>query len=192
MNDLAKILLSRMLMNENEKIMKKIVIVGLDNSGKTSIILSLQKNTNILSYYSLKPTSGLDIVKIEDEVAKFSIWELGGQEKYRRNYLRDIGKYTSGADKIIFVIDVQDIPRYQIALQYLEEIVMQLKQDKNYPEISVFLHKFDPGLEEIKNFTSDTISSRLLNRINNIIPSEFDYKIFKTTIYTVFQKTLLQ
>ncbi|NVM29971.1 MAG: 50S ribosome-binding GTPase [Candidatus Helarchaeota archaeon] len=177
---------------EKKKDLKKIIIIGLDNSGKTSIILSLQKNTNILSYFSLKPTQGLDIVKVEDQDALFSIWELGGQEKYRKNYFKDLGKYTEGADKIIFVIDVQDIPRYKLALQYLEEIVNHLQKEQEKPEIAVFLHKFDPGLEEIKNFTSDDISTRLLNRINSIIPSEFDLKIFKSTIFTVFQKTLLQ
>ena len=93
---------------------------------------------------------------------------------------------------IIFLVDVQDIPRYKLALQYFEEIVNYLIETEIKPQISIFLHKFDPSLEEIKNFDSETIASRLLNRINSIIPSELEYHIFKTTIFTVFQKTLLQ
>ena len=39
----------------------KILIMGLDNSGKTSILISLSKDSNILSYCSIKPTIGCDI-----------------------------------------------------------------------------------------------------------------------------------
>lgn len=176
----------------SEENVTKIVIMGLDNCGKTSILLSLQKKTNILSYFSLKPTQGLNILKLQSEGKDFSVWELGGQVKYRAEYLKDVEKYTLGADRILFVIDVQDVQRYQLALQYLEAMISQLIKTKDRPEISVFLHKFDPGLEEIESFTSEMLSSRLLNRINTIIPSDFEFHIFKTTIFTIFQKTLLQ
>ena len=45
----------------------KILIMGLDNSGKTSILLSLRKDTNLLSYCALKPTLGIDIKKFDTE-----------------------------------------------------------------------------------------------------------------------------
>lgn len=164
--------------------------MGLDNSGKTSILLSLQKTTNLLSYFSLKPTQGLNIIKLEDGGHEFSVWDLGGQEKYRNEYLSNLKKFTGEADKIIFVIDVQDIPRYEAALNYLTEIIKRLKSNK--VELSIFLHKFDPGIEEIASFSADKISSTLLNRINSMIPDKYKYNIFKTTIFTVFQKTMLQ
>ncbi len=173
-----------------ERKVSKIVIMGLDNSGKTSILLSLQKTTNLLSYFSLKPTQGLNIVKLEDGGHEFSVWDLGGQQKYREEYLSNLEKFTGEADKIIFVIDVQDIPRYEAALKYLAAIIDQVKDVK--VEFSIFLHKFDPGIEEIANFSAEKISATLLNRMNSIIPDKYKYNIFKTTIFTVFQKTLLQ
>ncbi|MHA1266081.1 MAG: ADP-ribosylation factor-like protein [Candidatus Helarchaeota archaeon] len=173
-----------------EKQRVKIVIIGLDNSGKTSILLSLQKHTNLLSYFSLKPTQGLDIVKIEDETKQYSIWELGGQEKYREGYLKNLKKYTMQADQIIFVIDVQDIPRYELALEYLSQVYDHLKDEPI--ELSIFLHKFDPGLEEIEKFSTEQISKTLISRINSIISPDFNFKIYKTSIYTVFRKILLQ
>ena len=42
---------------------EKILVLGLDNSGKTSIVLALKGNENLLSYYSLKPTKGIQINK---------------------------------------------------------------------------------------------------------------------------------
>lgn len=170
----------------------KIVIMGLDNSGKTSILLGLQKKTNLLSYYALKPTQGLNITSITEKNQIYSIWELGGQAKYRGEYLQDLQKYTHKADKIIFVVDVQDIPRYKIAFDYLEKIMVYLKSTDERPELSIFFHKFDPGLEEIESFSSESISSRLINRLVSIVPSGFDYHIYKTSIYTVFERTLLR
>lgn len=170
----------------------KILIMGLDNSGKTSILLGLLKKTNLLSYYALKPTQGLNITNLKEENKSYNIWELGGQEKYRDEYLKDLRKYTQAADKIIFVIDVQDIPRYKMALDYLEKIMNYLKSIEERPELSIFLHKFDPGLDEIETFSSESISTRLINRLSTIIPSKFDYHIFRTSIYTVFERKLLR
>ncbi|NVM55178.1 MAG: GTP-binding protein [Candidatus Helarchaeota archaeon] len=168
---------------------RKIVLIGLDNSGKTSILLSLQGTTNILSFFSLKPTLGLNIIKIEEEGKEYTIWELGGQQKYRKKYLEDLDKYTQGADEVIFVIDVQATDRYELALQYLADIFRQLKKDEI--EFSIYFHKFDPDLEKIKRFSTEQITSILRNRINSIIPPDYNYEIFKTTIYTIFQKTQL-
>ena len=169
----------------------KILIMGLDNSGKSSILLSLTKTTNLLSYFSLKPTKGINIVKIEDQNTSFHIWDFGGQEQYRQQYLLDFGKYSEVVDKIIFVIDVQDIHRYDAALKYLEDI-LHLVIDKTELQLSIFLHKFDPYIEALENYSEEKINTRLVNKINEIIADNFNFKIFKTTIYTVFQKSLLQ
>ena len=96
----------------------KILVMGLDNSGKTSIILSLKKDTNLLSYYSLQPTQGLNITNIEDQGVTYNIWDFGGQEQYRQDYLINFEKHIQGVNRVIYVIDVQDSERYEIALQY--------------------------------------------------------------------------
>jgi len=167
---------------------KKIVLLGLDNCGKTSILLSLTRNTNLLSFYSLKPTAGVSIVNYSDsEGPTFNIWDLGGQEKYRQEYLSKLDQYLE-ADKIIFVIDIQDYERYDLALSYLNEIVKAIQEKKKPIDLSIFLHKFDPGLEQQANFTDESIRMNLLDRIQEIFPADYQYEIFKTTIYTVFQK----
>lgn len=125
--------------------------MGLDKAGKTSILLSLEKNTNLLSYCSLKPTPGINIVNLEDINSQFSIWDFGGQAQYRADYLENMDKYITGVDKIIFVLDVQDIERYELALQYLKDIVDCIKINEQNIDFSVFLHKFDPNLENLIN-----------------------------------------
>ena len=169
----------------------KIVLVGLDNSGKTSIVLSLQKGTNLLSYCVLKPTAGVNIVNVEQEDKKFNIWDLGGQEMYRDKYLKDLDKQFVGANKILFVIDVQDVNRYENALEYLDQIMKYITENNIKVDFSIFLHKFDPGIENQKNFSEKAIATNLLDKIKKIMPKNFKYNVFKTTIYTIFQKQLL-
>lgn len=162
--------------------------MGLDNSGKTSILISLRKNANILSYFSLRPTKGVAIERFEGQ--NIVCWDLGGQKKYREEYLKDLGKYVKETDKIIFVIDVQDIKRYELALEYLGRVVENLISSNTNIDFSIFLHKFDPNLNKRDKFRDidNTIESKLVSEIRKIIPSNFNYDIFKTTIYTVFEK----
>ncbi|TFF98936.1 MAG: GTP-binding protein [Promethearchaeota archaeon] len=172
----------------------KILIMGLDNSGKTSILISLSKDSNILSYCSIKPTIGCDIKTIETQDLLMSIWDFGGQAKFREEYLTNFKNYLEGANKIIFVIDVQDIKRYELALEYFKNILNLLKEGGYFIELSIFLHKYDPNLSMKEEFEKidEIVESKLINELIGIIPPEFDYKLFKTSIYTVFDKYLIQ
>ena len=167
----------------------KILIMGLDNSGKTSILISLRKDANILSYFSLRPTIGIAIEKFEDQ--NVVCWDLGGQEKYREEHIKNLGNYVKKTDKIIFVIDVQDIKRFQQALGYLKLVVENLYKLNLNIDFSIFLHKYDPNLNRLDKFKDidKIIESKLVSEIRKIIQSKFKYDLFKTTIYTVFEKT---
>ncbi len=171
---------------------KKILIMGLDNSGKTSILLSLRENANLLSYISLKPTKGLVVEEFDSDEQKLVCWDLGGQAQYRKGYLKDFSKYAKQTTKILYVIDVQDKKRYGVALEYLQDLINFLQKDEQFIEISVFLHKYDPNLikkEEFKDIYQ-IVNSELVDKIKTIIPDNFNYSFFKTTIYTIFEKSL--
>ena len=49
---------------EIEKEKSKILIMGFDNAGKTSIILSMQKGTTILSFFKLTPTKHISYTNL--------------------------------------------------------------------------------------------------------------------------------
>lgn len=163
--------------------------MGLDNSGKTSIILSLKKNTNLLSYLSLKPTPGLKIETVEDEDNKFYMWDFGGQERYRNSYLQQFESYLTKVNKIIFVIDVQDDKRFDLALSYLKDIIERLI-DAKHIEFSIFLHKCDPNIYYLDKSIDEKIMI-LTDRLNEILKPNHNYKIFKSSIYTCFDKLLI-
>ncbi len=165
----------------------KIVVMGLDGSGKTALILSLKGDRNLLSFYSLQPTAGLKT--IQDLRAAF--WELGGQVVYREEYLKNPQHYLEGADKLIFVIDVQNINRYEEALRYLNQILTMITKEKILGNLIVFLHKFDPVLENPAEFTDAKIYERLIGKIIAMMPPMLNCQIYKSSIFTVFQKSLI-
>ncbi|MFX1569922.1 MAG: Rab family GTPase [Promethearchaeota archaeon] len=164
---------------------KKILILGLANSGKTSIALSMQDVTDLISFTSLPPTRGIEISEFENEDTKYYIWDFGGQEKYREQYKKNLNKYISETSEIIYVIDIQDDNVFFISVVFLREILNILKEAGLYFEISIFFHKFDdnfkPDEEKVRN---------LLKIIKEEIPEGFTYKIFHTKIKALFEKKI--
>lgn len=170
---------------------KKIVLMGLDNSGKTSIVLCLKGVKNLSSFSDVKPTRGFEINNFQTLGSEFNIWDFGGQEKFREDYFKNFKNHIKGTSKLIYVIDIQDSERYNISLDYLAKIIMLLKKIRMNLDFSLFLHKYDPDIEITnKNINAELIQS-LTKQINEIIPLDFPYQKFKTSIYTIFQKSVI-
>ena len=113
------------------------------------------------------------------------------QEKFRTDYFENFNNHIKGTSKLIYVIDIQDRERYDISLEYLAKIIMMLKKTEINLDFSLFLHKFDPDLEIINKEIKEEVIQTLKQQIKNSFPSDFSYQIFKTSIYTVFQKSLV-
>ena len=180
-------------MSENIKDEEKILILGLDNSGKTSIILSHKGHRNLMSYFKLKPTKKVDIQKIYtgDSGPSYRIWDFGGQKAYRNGYIEDLEKYSVHATLIIFVIDVQDQKRYGEALDYLEKLTNKFQKINCNAPVYIYLHKFDPGVCKKQGFDVSKVEEDLIPNIDKAIPTGTSYEIHKTSIYTVFRDVLV-
>ncbi len=167
---------------------KKILVVGLENCGKTSIILNMLGKKSLLHYLSLTPTKGPDRNFLQDNSSVYHIWDFGGQKAYRDDFLKKIDFYFKSSDKIIYVIDVQDGEQYDTSLEYFSTIIKELIKRNVKVKITVFIHKYDPDLKEIRPDITNEIVDNLINRIKNIIPSTYFFEIYKTTIFTVLNK----
>jgi GTPase SAR1 family protein len=179
------------MQERNSKNTKKIVLMGLDNSGKTSIVLCLKGVKSLSSFSAIKPTRGFKINKFATLGSKFTIWDFGGQEIFREDYFKNFKTHIKGASKLIYVIDIQDRDRFQISLDYLAAIIMLLRKTKVDPDFSIFLHKFDPDLDIIQKEIKEEVIQTLIKQVEEIIPTDFPYQTFKTSIYTVFQKSVI-
>lgn len=166
---------------------KKIIFIGLDNGGKTSIVLSL-KGLNLMSLKSSNPTRGIETSNLNINDEKFNIWDFGGQEQYRNIHLEDFKKNFKETDKVIYVIDIQDQKRYKIALDYLMKIMKKLGNQIDKIKFSIFLHKSDPNLKETHPDLTNEIIEDLITKIKEVIPSNLRDEIYKTSIYTVFER----
>ena len=177
-----------------ESTSKKILLIGLDNSGKTSIVHSLKGMKSLPKFCEIKPTKGKIIENIALFNANFAIWDLSGQETYRDEHIRDFQKIIKESNKLIYVFDVQDVERYDLALNYYEEIIDLLKTPpvSKDIEISIFLHKFDPDLSDMRPDISNEVFEDLREKIKIIIDkTDLSYQIFKTSIYCLFEKTVI-
>jgi small GTP-binding protein len=167
----------------------KIVLIGLDNGGKTSILTSLSGIKNISTFSSLKPTIGENWENFKALDTNYIIFDLGGQKSFHDDYFKNFQRYLAGTKKIIFVIDVQDVNRYKEALDYLERVV-KLMNRNNGIEFSIFLHKYDPDIEFNQDLNKNVINN-FITQIREIIPNDFEYSLYKTSIYALFEKSTI-
>lgn len=88
----------------------QILILGLDASGKTTIINRLKTGTNAVTV----PTIGFNTETIEYGNLTFRAWDIGGQDSIRKLWHH----YYPGTDGIVFIVDSNDKRRFHSA--YLE------------------------------------------------------------------------
>mmetsp|Transcript_7277 Transcript_7277/g.23866 ORF Transcript_7277/g.23866 Transcript_7277/m.23866 type:complete len:129 (+) Transcript_7277:70-456(+) len=91
----------------------RILILGLDNAGKTTILYKLQNESD--DEIQTIPTIGFNVETLQYKNIKFQVWDLGGQTSIRP-YWRC---YYPNTDAIIFVVDSADKERLAIARQEL-------------------------------------------------------------------------
>jgi len=93
---------------------KKIVLIGLDNAGKTTITYKLKENAVVTTI----PTIGFNVAEIKIGSLTLIMWDLGGQERLRNLW----SHYLEGANGIIFVIDSADVSRLTSSRGAKEEL----------------------------------------------------------------------
>lgn len=79
----------------------EVVLVGLENSGKTTLLQVLSDGTPV----ETAPTIGLNVRMVKRGGVQMKCWDLGGQSQYRAEW----GRYTRGCNVIIFVVDTHAI-----------------------------------------------------------------------------------
>lgn len=124
---------------------KKVIILGLDNSGKSTILSQLLKypKKKTMREPYMPPTLGFNMQKTTFKNRKYSLWDLSGNSNIRKYWKC----YFTGCNGVIFVIDAADIGRIDENIGILNELVSD-EELKQLPFL-VFLHKFDkkPNLE---------------------------------------------
>ncbi|MFX1313289.1 MAG: ADP-ribosylation factor-like protein [Promethearchaeota archaeon] len=168
--------------------MKKILILGLEKSGKTSIVLNFIGKTNLSNYIPINESKSPNIIIFEKDNLKFKILDFRGNEGNRNEFLKNFNEIINDTEEIFYVINVQDFKNYELALNFLQEIIERIKKLNMKIEFTIFLHKYDPDLFEHFQQINIEIIDSLIGKIKQIIPKESFHEIYKTTIYTVLDK----
>lgn len=93
----------------------KIVMVGLDAAGKTTVLYKLKLDQVVTTI----PTIGFNVETVEFKNISFTVWDIGGQDKIRRLWHH----YYQGAHAAIFVVDSNDRDRIEDARQELAKML---------------------------------------------------------------------
>ena len=148
----------------------KIIVSGLDNAGKTSILTALDKKYDFeRDIVQLKPTIRIEYHKMNFLRNNTVFWDMGGQETYRDIYINYQDVYFDATDLIIYVIDIQDPDRFDNSLEYLNSILSYFEiSQMNVPVIITF-HKFDPELKANEEILTniEKLRESILNKYPN-------------------------
>ncbi len=164
---------------------KKIIFTGLDNSGKTSIVATLEAERLIKA--NIKPTTFVERKEFKFLDYTIMIHDLGGQKKYLIKYLKQADKFFDKTDVCIYVVDILDITRFTETLEFLKDLVAQFLELRIKPKIYVFFHKAEAvlngDLEGAKNI--EMLQERIMDIVGGRFPLEFE----NTTIYDTYTIT---
>eukprot|EP01004_Peranema_trichophorum_P008499 NODE_7256_length_795_cov_162.538690_g6647_i0.p1 GENE.NODE_7256_length_795_cov_162.538690_g6647_i0~~NODE_7256_length_795_cov_162.538690_g6647_i0.p1 ORF type:complete len:183 (-),score=29.91 NODE_7256_length_795_cov_162.538690_g6647_i0:145-693(-) len=111
----------------------RILMVGLDAAGKTTILYKMKLGEIVTTI----PTIGFNVETVEYKNLKFTMWDVGGQDK-----LRPLWKhYFQNTDGVIYVVDSNDRERVGMARDELQKMISE--DELRNSTLIVFANKQD-------------------------------------------------
>merc|ERR1711988_1662074 len=123
----------------------RILMVGLDAAGKTTILYKLKLGEIVTTI----PTIGFNVETVEYRNISFTVWDVGGQDKIRPLWRH----YYQNTQGLIYVVDSSDAERVS---ETQEELHKMLGEDELRDAIVlVFANKQDlPNALSVTDITS--------------------------------------
>ena len=140
----------------------RILMVGLDAAGKTTILYKLKLGEVVTTI----PTIGFNVETVEYKNISFTVWDVGGQDKIRPLWRH----YYQNTQGVIFVVDSNDRDRIDDASGYEHSAKIELKRMLEEDELRdaillVFANKQDlPNAMKVQEVTERLGLNKLRNR----------------------------
>lgn len=133
----------------------RIIMIGLDNAGKTTILFQLKLSKPVTTF----PTMGFNVETIQHKNVSLVMWDVGGQDKIRHLWRT----YSASSQGIIFVVDCADPQRIPEAKTELFNI-LQEETLKDVP-LLIFCNKQDiVGSTDINELKEKLSLSQITDR----------------------------
>ncbi|KAK3326948.1 ADP-ribosylation factor family-domain-containing protein [Cercophora scortea] len=140
----------------------RILMLGLDAAGKTTILYSLKVHEQVTTI----PTVGFNVETVSFKNIKFNIWDVGGQDKIRPLWRH----YYSGTQGLVFVVDSSDRARIDEARTELHRIIGDREMRDSL--LLVLANKQDvPGAMTPQEITEAMQLSKVKDKIWNVQPT---------------------
>lgn len=120
----------------------KLLMVGLDAAGKTTILYNLRLGEITRTV----PTIGFNLETVKYKNLKLTFWDIGGQDKIRALWKH----YYNGNDGVIFVVDSNDEQRLELAAEEL----MNLLRNEEFLHTPVLVYANKQDLPNALSVTS--------------------------------------
>nr|XP_043627692.1 ADP-ribosylation factor 1-like [Erigeron canadensis] len=111
----------------------KILMLGLDDSGKTMILYKLKLG----DFVATVPTIGFNVEALEYKNIRFTVWDVGGQDKIRPLWRH----YYQNTQALIFVVDSNNKRRIYQARNELHRLLNE--DELSDATILIFANKKD-------------------------------------------------
>ncbi|GMI94697.1 ARF-LIKE 1, ADP-ribosylation factor 3 [Hibiscus trionum] len=145
----------------------RILVLGLDNAGKTTILYRLQMGEVV----STIPTIGFNVETVQYNNIKFQVWDLGMQTRGQTSIRPYWRCYFPNTQAIIYVVDSSDTDRLVIAKEEFHAILEE--EELRGAVVLIFANKQDlPGALDAAAVTEALELHKIKNR---------QWAIFKTS-----------
>ncbi|KAL4659282.1 ADP-ribosylation factor-like protein 5B [Arapaima gigas] len=93
----------------------KVIIIGLDNAGKTTVLYQFLTKEAVHT----SPTIGSNVEEITVQKTRFLMWDIGGQESLRTSW----NSYYCNTEIVILVVDSTDRERLTLSKEELHRML---------------------------------------------------------------------
>merc|ERR1711892_726422 len=133
----------------------RILMVGLDAAGKTTILYKLKMGEVVTTI----PTIGFNVEEVQYKNINFTVWDVGGQDKIRKLWRY----YYQNTQGLIFVVDSNDRDRIEDAREEIAKVVSE--DEMRDAAVLVFANKQDlpnsmPAAQVIEKLGLQTMQNR--------------------------------
>eukprot|EP00173_Palmaria_palmata_P003456 Plantae.Rhodophyta-Palmaria_palmata.ctg3617.p1 GENE.Plantae.Rhodophyta-Palmaria_palmata.ctg3617~~Plantae.Rhodophyta-Palmaria_palmata.ctg3617.p1 ORF type:complete len:181 (+),score=37.04 Plantae.Rhodophyta-Palmaria_palmata.ctg3617:187-729(+) len=147
--------LSKIFSNIMGKKDVRILMVGLDAAGKTTILYKLKLGEVVTTI----PTIGFNVETVDYRNVTFTVWDVGGQDKIRPLWRH----YFANTQGLIYVVDSNDRDRIIEAKEELNKMVGE--EELRNATVLVFANKQDlPNAMPVADLTNELGLPQMTNR----------------------------
>jgi GTPase SAR1 family protein len=157
----------------------KLSLIGLGGCGKTSLYSVAFAAKSPEDTKSLSPTILYETRRHPFLGLQVGIFDFGGQEQYRKEYLENSDAFR-GTDILIPIVDLHDPNRFDEAKEYFAGLLDIYRKNNEKPKVCLFLHKYD--VEDYQKELLDTNVQKAKEAFVEIF-RDYDFDYMLTSIY---------